>query len=55
MRRKETALFVWLVLSFAVGTAVFSPLNGLALSVPTTWGVWALLTLRENGPDAGSN
>lgn len=47
MRAKEAALLVWLVMTFAIGTVVFSPLNGLALSVPTTWGLWALLTLRE--------
>jgi hypothetical protein len=49
MQTKEIALLVWLVVMFAIGTIVYSPLNGLALSVPTTWGLWALLTLRERG------
>ncbi|MDB9254006.1 hypothetical protein [Halorubrum ezzemoulense] len=47
IQSKELALLVWLVATFAVGTVVYSPLNGLALSVPTTWGLWALLMLRE--------
>jgi len=49
MQTKEIALLVWLVVMFAIGTIAYSPLNGLALSVPTTWGLWALLTLRERG------
>lgn len=52
LRVKEAALFVWLVVTFVIGTAVFSPLNGLALSVPTTWGLWALLMFREREQDA---
>lgn len=47
IQSKEIALLVWLVATFAIGTVVYSPLNGLALSVPTTWGLWALLMLRE--------
>jgi hypothetical protein len=47
IQSKELALLVWLVATFAIGTVVYSPLNGLALSVPTTWGLWALLMLYE--------
>ena len=49
IQAKELALLAWLVTTFAIGTVVYSPLNGLALSVPTTWGLWALLAFRERG------
>jgi hypothetical protein len=49
IQAKELALLAWLVTTFAIGTVVYSPLNGLALSVPTTWGLWALLEFRERG------
>lgn len=49
IQAKELALLIWLVVTFAIGAVVYSPVNGLALSVPTTWGLWALLTLRERG------
>lgn len=48
MRTTETVLLIWLVTTFAIGTAVLSPMNGLALSGATTWGLWALLSERGN-------
>jgi len=47
MKRDSVIIAVWMLAVFAVGAIVFSPVNGAALSLLTTFAVWAILEIRD--------
>jgi tryptophan-rich sensory protein len=54
MQRNSVIILIWMLVAFAVGTIVISPVNGAALSFLTTFAVWGILELQdtyERGPE----
>jgi hypothetical protein len=47
MKRIDVLVVLWMVGSFAVGTVVFSPLNGAVLSLVTTFAFGATLRIQD--------
>jgi hypothetical protein len=47
MERLTVLVGLWMVGSFAVGTVVFRPLSGAALSLVTTFAFWAILRIQD--------
>jgi hypothetical protein len=47
MERADLLVALWMVAAFIVGTIVFSPLSGAALSLVTTFAFGAILRIRE--------
>lgn len=47
MERLALVVVIWMVGSFTVGAITFSPLDGAALSLVTTFAFWAAVRVRD--------
>lgn len=47
MERLTLLVGLWMIGSFAAGAVAFSPVDGAALSLVTTFGFWASVRIRD--------
>jgi demethoxyubiquinone hydroxylase (CLK1/Coq7/Cat5 family) len=47
MQRQSLLVVLWMISSFAVGAIVFSPLDGAAFSLVTTFALGAIFRIRD--------
>jgi hypothetical protein len=47
MQNLDLLVILWMIGSFIVGLLAFSPIDGAALSLVTTFAFWATLRIRD--------